>query len=376
MIHNRHQIHIWVPELNQTGGIQAFSRFLIKAMRKSFDGEVHVFSKKDKTSPVIAELQGCSWSAFGETPSTFQTIIFSFNILFAAFLRHPQLIIVTHAHFAVIALILKKILKQKYLVIAHGVEVWNINNWLLKKAIRNADKVLAVSNFTKQRLISQNLAFDGGITIFPNTFDETRFCIGMSEKKIFEKYGIRNQDQILLTVCRLVQSEFKKGYDLVLRAMVELSKQLPDLKYVIIGDGEDRCHLDRTIKNLHLSERVILAGRVSDEELPKYYKSANIFVMPSEREGFGIVYLEALACGLPVIAARCAGAVDALMGGELGDLIEPGDVIGLTRKIYERLMMPYSFDMKTKLNQKASYYFGQKKFNQRLSSILNQVLND
>src|SRR5262249_40394260 len=97
----------------------------------------------------------------------------------------------------------------------------------------------------------------------------------------------------------------------------------PTATYVIVGDGDDRSRLERLVSNLELHPYVRFVGRAPQHELADYYRMADLFVMPSTGEGFGIVYLEAAASGLPVIASNCDGSVDALAEGCMGRLVNP-----------------------------------------------------
>ena len=133
--------------------------------------------------------------------------------------------------------------------------------------------------------------------------------------------------RILLTVSRLVP---RKGIDTVLQALPALRRRYPDIAYWIAGSGPDRGRLETLVTALQLDESVRFLGRVPDAELPDLYRRAGIFVMPVREEeggksveGFGIVYLEASASGLPVVAGRSGGASEAVRHGETGLVVEP-----------------------------------------------------
>ncbi len=129
-----------------------------------------------------------------------------------------------------------------------------------------------------------------------------------------------------MTVARLVK---RKGHDLVLKAM-NLLKERENLHYVIAGAGNDRERLESLVTDLGLDDKVTFAGKVEDHELPDYYRLGDVFVMPNREvfeetgslEGFGISFIEAGACGRPVIAGRSGGAVNAVMDGVTGYLID------------------------------------------------------
>src|SRR6185295_7156824 len=105
----------------------------------------------------------------------------------------------------------------------------------------------------------------------------------------------------------------------------QLISRFPTLKYMIVGDGDDLARLEQKTFSLGLSERVIFAGRISEEEKAAHYCLADAYVMPSRGEGFGIVFLEALACGLPVMGSLADGGREALLDGALGCLVDPSN---------------------------------------------------
>jgi phosphatidylinositol alpha-1,6-mannosyltransferase len=109
---------------------------------------------------------------------------------------------------------------------------------------------------------------------------------------------------------------------------------------VIVGDGDDRPRLEALARERGLAGRVHFAGQVSDSELPDYYRLADVFVMPSTKEGFGIVFLEAAASGLPVIGGDRDGSADALADGAIGAMVDPDDDAALDRAIGQALDAP------------------------------------
>jgi phosphatidylinositol alpha-1,6-mannosyltransferase len=143
---------------------------------------------------------------------------------------------------------------------------------------------------------------------------------------------------VLLTVARFDQGDRYKGHDTVLAALEHVAGRVPDLDYVIVGDGDDRGRLEGLARQRGLQQRVHFAGQVSDSELLDYYRLANVFVMPSAKEGFGIVFLEAAQTGLPVIGGDRDGSADALADGAIGTLVAPADDAGLAKAIEAALV--------------------------------------
>jgi phosphatidylinositol alpha-1,6-mannosyltransferase len=130
---------------------------------------------------------------------------------------------------------------------------------------------------------------------------------------------------VLLSVGRLDAREAYKGHDTVIRALGLLRTRLPGACYRIVGEGDDRRRLQDLCAREGVAQRVSFEGRVDDARLAGIYAGSDVFVMPSEGEGFGIVFIEALAAGVEVVAAAAGGSVDALVDGRLGWLVPPRD---------------------------------------------------
>ena len=127
----------------------------------------------------------------------------------------------------------------------------------------------------------------------------------------------------MLTVARLAACEQYKGVDEVIDVMPCLLRQLPDLRYLIVGDGSDRARLEAKARAHGLSKYVIFAGRIAEAEKVAHYNLADVYVMPSRGEGFGIALIEAAACGIPVVGSSVDGSRDALLDGQLGRMVDP-----------------------------------------------------
>lgn len=157
-----------------------------------------------------------------------------------------------------------------------------------------------------------------------------------------ERFGL-HEKLVFLSVGRLIE---RKGIDTMLEALAGLDDHLPPWRYLIVSDGPYRRSLEQLTRHLDLQERVVFTGYVDDDELPIYYNLCDIFAMPNREvrsdgasslsvEGFGMVFIDAAACGKPVIGGRSGGAVHAVDDGVNGLLVEPGDVDGLRRAILE-----------------------------------------
>jgi len=145
---------------------------------------------------------------------------------------------------------------------------------------------------------------------------------------------------VIMTLGRLSADERYKGFDEVLEVMPRLISKLPDLVYLIAGDGSDRARLERKAAALGLQGHVVFSGHVPESEKADHYRLADAFVMPSRGEGFGFVFLEALACGIPVVGSKADGGRDALRDGMLGRLVDPEDSTELVEAIVQVVREP------------------------------------
>lgn len=275
-------------------------------------------------------------------------------------------IILGHINLSVIAVNIKRFYKGKKLIlIVHGIEAMEELKGQKKKALEICDEIWVVSEFTKQNLINRQKVNAAKIKVFFNTIDP---FFNLPEtfskpKYLLDRYNIKDEQKILFTLTRLNYAEGYKGYDKVIKALPEVLKKFPQLKYFIAGKGEEKeiNTIQQLIKQYQLEETVSLIGFLPESEVTDHYLMSDVFVMPSKKEGFGIVFIEALACGLNVIAGNKDGSVDALRNGELGTLIDPDDVGQLSKtiiKILEQRNNNTVDEIRKQTQQKLLSYFG------------------
>ena len=334
---HRMKVHVWVPDyVSDTGGIYALSRFLVRALRECLpDAEIAVLSKNDRSVPDPAENTVTQFSTVGCWASSQRTAAFTVELLRWAVRERPDLIIATLVNFTPVAHWLKKLLKIPFIAIGHGVDVWHIQSGQVRRALRSADRLLAVSEFTKRRMAIALSISSQTIEVLPNTFDPEKFQLAPKPHFLLKQYRLRPDQPVILTVARLASAEQYKGYDQVLRALPTVKRAFPDVRYILGGRGSDRGRVMRLIRELGLTDTVSLAGYIPDHELRAFYNLCDVFAMPSKGEGFGIVFLEALACGKPVIAGNKDGSVDAVLNGRLGVLVDPESVDEISKTLIE-----------------------------------------
>ena len=239
---------------------------------------------------------------------------------------HPDIIICGHLHLLPLAFLCNSLTRSPIVLILHGIEAWKPHRTsLVNRLASRPDFFLAVSEFTKRRFVEWSGAPGERGAILPNCVDLQRFAPGPKSPELLRRYGLQGRT-VIMTMGRLACKERYKGFDEILRALPELARAVPNLVYLIAGDGPDRARLEASIRERHFQSRVVFAGRIAEEEKPNLYRLADAYVMPSRGEGFGIVFLEAMGCGVPVVASKADGSREAVRNGELGILVNPDNL--------------------------------------------------
>ncbi len=207
--------------------------------------------------------------------------------------------------------------------VVHGSEAWHpTGRAIIDRAVRSMDGFITVSGVTKGRFSRwTGLAPETGF-VLPNSIDAERFTPGPKSPALLSRYGLHGKT-VLLTLGRLDAGERAKGFDEVMEVLGALAEDTPDLAYLIVGDGSDRARLEAKAERLGLGERVVFAGFIPEDEKVDHYRLADAYVMPSKWEGFGIVYLEAMACGLPVVGSSIDGSLEAIPDESFGLTVDP-----------------------------------------------------
>jgi phosphatidylinositol alpha-1,6-mannosyltransferase len=302
------------------GGIARYNRDLFTALA-SAGAEILVLPRLgDAASTALP-------AGVRQRPAIFGKLRFSLASLWAAWRFRPvDVVFCGHVFMAPLAVLLARLLGARYWLQAHGTDIWNDRRSSVRRAIEAADQVTTVSRGTRQRLLGWVDLAPERVRVLPNTVDE-RFAPGPALPALRESLKL-GPGPILLTVGRLAASERYKGHELIFAALPALSARFPGLVHVVVGDGDDRARLEARAAEL-AGNAVRFLGYVPDEELPDLYRLADLFVMPSAEEGFGIVYLEAAACGLRVIGGAGGGSGDAVPDARVGELVDPADLAGL-----------------------------------------------
>lgn len=329
---DKHHFNLIFPNIfDFKGGIQVYSIFLLKALQDVYpEAKYDVFLKYDKDNlkqqPNLQFLTSTKFHYFGDLPKLLQTILFATKIIVLAIFQRPTIVISTHVNYAVACYVLKLLTGIPYWVVAHGLEVWDIENKATKLALQKADKIISVSNYTRQRLLEDKNIDSNKIVLLPNTFDASQFKINPKPNYLLKRYNLTDKQPVILTVTRMGRMAQYKGYDQILHALVKIRFHIRNVRFILAGKGDDLPRINALVSSLNLQDCVTIAGFVPDEELCAHYNLCDVFALPSKGEGFGIVYLEALACGKPVLAGNQDGSIDPLAEGKLGCLVDPDNV--------------------------------------------------
>jgi phosphatidyl-myo-inositol dimannoside synthase len=243
-----------------------------------------------------------------------------------------------HLFMAPLAAAIAKLLRIPLWAQVHGVEAWKELSGLHRRSVEAAALVTSVSRYTRRRLLEWVGIDPARVRVLPSTIDP-RFQPGPKPAYLLERHCAWGK-KVIMTVSRLARSERYKGHDRVIGVLPNILLAYPHTIYLIVGEGDDRPRLESLSAALGLTEKVQFSGQVTGEELPDYFRLADLFVMPSTGEGFGIAFLEALACGIPVIGGNQDGSLDALGDGALGIAIKPDDSDELSLAIQAALANP------------------------------------
>jgi len=233
-----------------------------------------------------------------------------------------------------VGLLVARMSGRPLLVYAHGEEIttWRQPGKLgaMRYVFRKADGVVANSEFTRSELLKLGVRGDRIVLINPGV-DVRRFRPGLPSADLRASIGLAADQKLMLSVGRLSR---RKGFDQTIRALPALLARELDVRYAMVGIGEDREHLAALARECGVAERVHLLGHVSPEDLPRWYNAADVVVMPNREvdgdiEGFGMVFIEAAACGKPAVAGRSGGTDSAVIDGETGLLVDGASVAAI-----------------------------------------------
>lgn len=268
---------------------------------------------------------------------------------------------IIHAHYAhppgFVAVLLAKITKKPIIISCRGSDIheYTVEDYPDKLrrrrvlyAIKNADYLIAVSSFLKEQIISLGI-HDAKVEVIPNGVKKEKFYpvnIIVARKKL----NLPESKKIILNVGFFAPI---KGTIYLINAFADLIKKRNDLLLILIGEGPLRSELKDKVRDLNLFEYVWFAGYIPNKELVYWYNAADLFVLPSLGEGFGIVIIESLSCGVPVVASNTGGIPELISENNLGLLVPPGNIKELSNGIFQALNKEWD---RNSLIKRSKYY--------------------
>lgn len=340
---------------NAYGGIPTYNRLVCRVLNGfGGAGEEQVLLATDKPSDVVehsAQLQNLRLEAFASNRTAFVH-----RVLSLAATRHIDLALIGHVNYAPLGLLLKGLQPQlRYGVMIYGVDVWTRLSKSRRTALQQADFVISISEYTKEQAVKINGAVSERVHLLPNALEWD------VEGNVEPSFGSKPPEGTrILTVCRLDETERYKGVDTVIEALPAVFARVPDAQYIIVGSGGDVARLKKLAEHLGVAGHVHFVGSVDDATLRGHYQTCDVFVMPSAKEGFGFVFLEAMQYRKPVVAADCGGSPEVVKNGVTGLLVRYKDIPQLAEALtmlcldpalrnrlgqagYERLQEHYTF---------------------------------
>jgi len=365
-------LFLTLQTFSTTGGIQKMARTLgysISQLAKENHTDFAMWSLYDPESSLLTRYVP------QENFKGFDRSRLQFILQTLAAVRQTRHLILSHINLSVVGALAKLINPDcKVYLIAHGIEVWRPLTCIQKFFLKKCDLILCVSSFTRQKMAGQHNVPLSKMQVLNNALDPfTQLPAKFNKPEyLLKRYGLSTRHQVIFTLTRLASSEQYKGYEQVIIAVAKLKNSHPKLTYILAGqyDTLEKKRIHLLICQYQVQEQVRVIGFVPDKEITDHFLLADLFVLPSKKEGFGLVFIEALACGLPVISGNADGSTDAIKDGELGYSVDPDSVDELATAIERCLSKPLDIDKRKQLQAKCTGYFNEVQYRDKLKSIL------
>jgi glycosyltransferase involved in cell wall biosynthesis len=278
-----------------------------------------------------------------------------------------DLLLCGHINLMPLAAMINMRRRAPLVLMGYGIDVWSPPSRWSQGLPARADAVWCISEITRARMQKWARLPESAYALVPNAIHLERYGVAPRRPDLVQRYGLEGR-KVIMTLARLPSFERYKGIDEVLEVMPQLLRSEPSLLYLIAGRGDDQARLEAKSRDLGLAGHVLFAGFVDEIEKADYFRLADAFVMPGRGEGFGFVFLEALACGVPAVGSRLDGSREALLGGQLGILVDPGDLESVKLGILEALSRPRQIPAGIE-------HFSWPNFRERIAVALNSVLS-
>jgi len=352
------------------GGIQSYVKDIWRAYLGLPDSELaQVFLLRDRPigdNPF--ESKNLKFHYFKSLHPMLGRMKLSASLLACLWRQRPTHVFCGHINLAPLVRTICQPFDIPYTILTYGKEVWEPLPQPYQRALKQADGIWTISRYSRDRLCSSNEIDRKQVQLLPCCVDGDAFTPGPKPKALVERYGLEGA-KVLMTVARLWSGDIYKGVDVTIRALSAIAKVFPNVKYLVIGRGDDRPRLAQLAQDLGVGDRVIFAGFVPTEDLVEHYRVAYAYIMPSQ-EGFGIVYLEAMACGVTVLSGDADGSADPLQDGRLGWRVPHRDPEAVAAACIEILKGDDQRCNGQWLRQESLAHFGRDALVQKLKELL------
>lgn len=326
-------VALWAPEMAAFGGVQSYMwrlwEMLVKAKSET-SLELKGMSLNDQPNAIDAWPNSTKFRPTGMNGSRLRFVV---NALRA--IGRADLVIVGHVNQSPVALLAQYCgLVRDYVVVLHGIEAWRRAGWLTRQALNRAHLVVATTRFTETICSEVNNLPSDNFTVIPLCADPDP-DVPDAEFKLDGEWPI-------LFVARLQKSESHKGLETLIDVVAELQRDGSLVKLHVVGEGDDKERLEQYARNrMSMNNAVMFHGRLSGAKIQAAYKSAKAFVMPSAKEGFGIVFLEAMRHGVPCIGGANGGTPEVFVDGVEGLLVPFRNETALKASILKLIEEPH-----------------------------------
>jgi phosphatidyl-myo-inositol dimannoside synthase len=360
---------VFLEIFSREGGIQSYVRDIFQAYSQQVETPADVFLLRDGKASINPYSGGNLTFHYlkASHPTLGRAKLAA--ALFAYLVKNqPQHLYCGHINLAPLVRQLCAPLKIPYTILTYGKEVWEPLDGPKRQALQQADRIWTISRYSRDQMCAANGIAPEKVDFLYCAVDGQAFTPRDPNPKWIEQYGLADS-QVIMTVARLWSGDPYKGVDVTIRALPQIARLFPRVKYLVVGRGDDQPRLAQLALDLGVGDRVIFAGFVANEDLCCHYNLADIYVMPSQ-EGFGIVYLEAMACGKPVLSGDADGSADPLQDGKLGWQVPHRDPIAVEYACIEMLKGDQMRTQGTWLREQALLLFDKPAFGIRLKDLM------
>jgi phosphatidylinositol alpha-1,6-mannosyltransferase len=322
------------PGCFDKGGISRYSRYQISAVREICGAEnLRVYSLLGPGEESLEERFDVDWHGAGKfgSISTADRLRFAARVLGVAMRWRPDAIVSAHVNFGPLVTRAAQISGARTILNVYGLEIWSSLSEARKRHMRRFDQVISDCHFTARYVAEAGLHADPPTVIW-DPVDIDKFVPGPIDRTVVEKYSLPDPAShlVVMSLGRLSKAAAHKGFDRLISVAADLASNIPQLRLVVAGRGDDRPRLEALALQHGIAENVVFTGSVDEPDLPALYRCAHVFSLVSDRghgrgEGIPLTPLEAMACGVPIIVGNEDGSQEAVVYGRNGFVVSPRD---------------------------------------------------